>query len=633
MFGGSTTANVPTNTSGVATAPALMANSQSGSYTVTASVSGVGTPANFSLTNNAGSPASIVTTAGTSQSAIIGTTFATALQATVKDSGGNLVSGVTVTFTAPASGASGTFSGSGTANVLTNASGVATAPALTANSQPGGYTVAATVAGAANPANFSLTDTAAAASGGTLQGTETSATTTVNLTAEGALDWIHWGDFANAAANRKAGVSQQLSTFTVVGSGTLNTYNNDPRRVSWTDGTPTASSSNNAGGSYISGVGKGFSFTAPADTGSRTLLVHVGGYNSGGTLTGHLSDGSATDYVNIISAAIGGQYDRNYTISYSAASAGQTLTVQWVMSSGSGNVTLSAAALQGANVAITSTAGTPQGTYINTGFATALQATVKDSGGNPISGLSVTFTAPTSGASGTFGGSSTANVITNASGVATAPALMANNQTGGYTVTAMVAGLASVANFSLTNIIPVGSLQGTGTSATTAVSMTTEGTTDWIHWGETPLNRKAGGTPQLSSYTVVGTGTVINYFNDPRTVSWSNGQPTASSTSNRNGIYISGTGQGFSFTAPADTTLRTLVVHVGGYKSGGILTAHLSDGSASDFIDVTPLATGQFDRNYTLTYQATAAGTLTVTWKMNSGTSNGNVTLNAATLQ
>ena len=260
---------------------------------------------------------------------------------------------------------------------------------------------------------------------------------------------------------------------------------------------------------------------------------------------------------------------------------------------------------------------------------------MKDSGGNPISGLSVTFTAPASGASGTFSGSATANVITNASGVATAPALTANNQTGGYTVTAMVAGLASLANFSLTNTSPpvVGSLQGTGNSATTAVNLTAEGTTDWVHWGEANLNRKAGVTAQLSSYAVVGTGTVITYFNDPRTVSWTDGQPTASSSGNRNGIYIDGTGQGFSFTAPADTTLRTLVVHVGGYKSGGTLTAHLSDGSAFDFTDVTPLATGQFDRNYTLTYQAAAAGqTLTVTWKMNSGTGTGNVTLNAAAL-
>ena len=148
-----------------------------------------------------------------------------------------------------------------------------------------------------------------------------------------------------------------------------------------------------------------------------------------------------------------------------------------------------------------------------------------------------------------------------------------------------------------------------------------------------PLNRKTAVAPQLSTFTVLGTGTLITYFNDHRTVDWSDGNPAASSSGNRNGIYINGTGQGFSFTAPADTTLRTLVVHAGGYRSVGTLTAHLSDGSAPDFTDVTSLATGQFDRNYTLTYQSAAAGqTLTVTWKMTAGSSSGNVTLNAATL-
>jgi hypothetical protein len=303
------------------------------------------------------------------------------------------------------------------------------------------------------------------------------------------------------------------------------------------------------------------------------------------------------------------------------------------MTSGTGNVTLSAAALPSASGAITATAGTPQSASLNTAFATALQATVNDSVGNPVNGASVTFTAPGSGASATFSGSLTANVLTNASGVATAPTLTANNQAGVYTVTATAAGLGA-ANFNLTNTSSggVGSLQGTQTTSSTAVNLTTEGVSDWIHWGEAAVNRKNGVAAQLSSYTVVGTGTASSYSNDPRSMSWTDGKPTGSSSVNRNGVYINGTGRGFSFSAPADTTLRTLVVHVGGYNSSGALTAHLSNGSAPDFIDITPFANGQVDRNYTLTYQASAPGqTLTVTWKMNSG--NGNVTLNGAALR
>jgi hypothetical protein len=46
------------------------------------------------------------------------------------------------------------------------------------------------------------------------------------------------------------------------------------------------------------------------------------------------------------------------------------------------------------------------------------------------------------------------------------------------------------------------------------------------------------------------------------------------------GINIPGTGNGLQITAPADQTIRTLKIYVGGYKSVGTLTAKLSDGSA-----------------------------------------------------
>ena len=87
----------------------------------------------------------------------------------------------------------------------------------------------------------------------------------------------------------------------------------------------------------------------------------------------------------------------------------------------------------------------------------------------------------------------------------------------------------------------------------------------------------------------------------------------------------------FSFTAPADGTVRNLTIHVGGWISGGTLRAHLSAGLASDFLDITTLVNGPYDRNYTLTYSsALPAQTLKVSWVMTSGT--GNVTLNGAAL-
>jgi hypothetical protein len=174
-----------------------------------------------------------------------------------------------------------------------------------------------------------------------------------------------------------------------------------------------------------------------------------------------------------------------------------------------------------------------------------------------------------------------------------------------------------------------GSLTGSGTSVTTAANLTAEGSADWVHWGDSSLNRKAGVTPQISNYSIVGSGGVQSYNNDPRAITWTDGTPTATGTNN-NGNYISSPGNGFSFTAPAGTTTHTLIVHVGGWYSGGKLTAHLSDGSAPDFVDTTALVNAPYDRNYTLTYTANSATSLQVSWVMSTGA--GNVTISAAAL-
>lgn len=158
-FSGDSFAFVTTDGSGLATA-SITANSLAGSYNVTATAPGAG-QVTYSLTNDPGPASTITATAGGGLSAFVNTAFGIALQAIVRDSLGNAVSGVNVTFAAPGSGASGTFSGSGTsAMVATNASGVATAPTFTANSTTGGYTVTASAAGVVTPANFNLTNIA-----------------------------------------------------------------------------------------------------------------------------------------------------------------------------------------------------------------------------------------------------------------------------------------------------------------------------------------------------------------------------------------------------------------------------------------------------------------------------------------
>ncbi|MCU1296130.1 MAG: Kelch motif [Acidobacteriaceae bacterium] len=101
---------------------------------------------------------------------------------------------------------------------------------------------------------------------------------------------------------------------------------------------------------------------------------------------------------------------------------------------------------------IAATAGTPQSAPVGAAFGTPLQAPVKDAFNNPVANATVTFTAPTSGASGKFANNTnTTTATTNSSGVATASAFTANTTTGSYTVTASTSGVATPASFSLTN--------------------------------------------------------------------------------------------------------------------------------------------------------------------------------------
>ena len=177
--------------------------------------------------------------------------------------------------------------------------------------------------------------------GGAIVGSGALSTATVNLTATGTADWAQWPGF-----NDKSTGNEQISDLSSLGQGDANTYANDPRTLTWNDGTVTVCGSSTAGAS-ISGTANGFLITVPADTTSRTLNLYVGGSNSRGMLTAQLSDGSAADFVDTGLSSTG-QYDGVYTLTYSAASAGQQLTVMWTLYSGSGNVTLQGAALIGA---------------------------------------------------------------------------------------------------------------------------------------------------------------------------------------------------------------------------------------------------------------------------------------------
>ena len=169
------TGNGPTITLNVAVAPA---SPVSVNASVTLSGGGASnSPTATDPTTVNQVPASVTITAGNGQSATVNNAFATALQVTVTDAASVVINNASVTFTAPASGASGTFATGGTnaQTVSSNASGIATASTFTANGTAGGpYTVSAKSGSAT--ASFSLTNTAAAP-------TATSTTTTASSVA------------------------------------------------------------------------------------------------------------------------------------------------------------------------------------------------------------------------------------------------------------------------------------------------------------------------------------------------------------------------------------------------------------------------------------------------------------------
>ena len=165
-----------------------------------------------------------------------------------------------------------------------------------------------------------------------------------NLTTEGTTDWAHWGYASVTGFDHKNGANK-ISDETVVGGGSRGGISNITSTFSWTDGTPhmAASAVNSATGFNAP---SGLQFTVPADTTSHTLRVYVGNKSSTARLDVALSDASATAYSNTQTAG-GTSLHLEYTITFNAASAGQTLTVTWTDTADSGGFAfLMAATLQ-----------------------------------------------------------------------------------------------------------------------------------------------------------------------------------------------------------------------------------------------------------------------------------------------
>ncbi|MGI8856851.1 MAG: beta strand repeat-containing protein [Thermomicrobiales bacterium] len=221
--------------------------------------------------------------------------------------------------------------------------------------------------------------------------------------------------------------------------------------------------------------------------------------------------------------------------------------------------------------AIVATAGTPQSTSVNSAFGTALQATVTDSTGAGVTGVSVTFTpnVGTNGASGAFAGSTT--VTTDASGVATAPTLTANGSVGAFTVTAATSGVSGTTTFNLTNT-PVACQVNSTMDPTEANKLTLRGAVALLNNGDCtgdtitfdPAVFPVGGAQKITLNNEVGT-LRLTFTTRPVTITGTNA-----------GVVVDGNNAVtvFLVNAGATATLDALTVqhgHTATNTGGGII--------------------------------------------------------------
>lgn len=158
--GGGTFKDVPVGADGNATSPQFVANATLGALPITITINGtsVTTTVNWNVVS-AATPTAVNVQTGSGQTQAVSTLFTKALVAKVTNALGDPLSGVSVLFTSPPTGASCGFPAVQTNTAVTNASGLATSTVNpTSNAIVGSYQVTAEVTGVVAKAAFSLTN-------------------------------------------------------------------------------------------------------------------------------------------------------------------------------------------------------------------------------------------------------------------------------------------------------------------------------------------------------------------------------------------------------------------------------------------------------------------------------------------
>jgi len=406
---------------------------------------------------------------GNSQAATVNTAFTTALEVQVIDQFGNPVPNVAVTFTAPASGASGAFASGCTSNpngytciATTNASGDATATTLTASTTAGTFSVVASNPNVATPATFSLHNIAGAASKIAIT-TQPAASVTAGTSASMSVSVEDtYGNLVSSTDSISVALTPSGfvgATTTVTATGGVANFTNlpidaagsytitatDNAHTAWTATTSSFTVIAAAPSQVIWTTSPGTSIAGSAVVGPPTVKIEDAYNNlvSGAVVNMAVTTGPGVFIASTTSVTTSAPGTAAFPSLFLQAAGNYTITA----SAGSASATSSSFTVNAASAhAIMVWGGSGQSATVNTNFASPFSAFVTDTYGNPVSGATVTFTAPASGAGGTFhattaGGTclatgavqSSCTATTNANGIATSLAFTANGTAGKYT--------------------------------------------------------------------------------------------------------------------------------------------------------------------------------------------------------
>ena len=181
-----------------------------------------------------------------------------------------------------------------------------------------------------------------------------------------------------------------------------------------------------------------------------------------------------------------------------------------------------------------------------------------------------------------------------------------------------------------------GSVEVARNDVPSRVDLSGEGRRDWVHWGEQStfsLERRADGDFQI----LEGAPTAPRFRHglSRQLFTWQGGSPVDDSDGTPTGIRTCDKGNGFTISAPAGPSTRTLRLYVGALAGRGKLTAKLSTGGASATAGFTERSNNLDTAVFVITYRAPKNGRINLSWVTEETFDQdcGGVALEAATLR